>query len=265
MKEIKSPAQRYEEIHGFDESQARGRPCTKLPKCGNIPEDCEDAVREMYQTWTQLTTQRQSLETLVTQLNGEIETLKLEGGVIQEVHMIISDENLAPLPHENLPISDSQLEQPRDVANFITPTYFALRDNNIQSIDARVQQINLIDSRLSKLRKQAQKMSRISPQVAYLQACSEFYMLRQQEEVATRIAIEQARCFRRKLGLTVNQAEFEKEQRALNAWIPEASRRQTMFFDSRVKGNKTSKAQEEELEEEAMALNEDETVVEDST
>jgi hypothetical protein len=79
-------------------------------------------------------------------------------------------------------------------------------------------------------------MCKLSPEVAYLQACSEFYLLRQQEEVEGRIAVEQARVFKRKMGPTVNEKELLKEDQTLKEWRATADRHQTMVFDARQGG-----------------------------
>jgi Mitochondrial ribosomal protein S25 len=77
---------------------------------------------------------------------------------------------------------------------------------------------------IHRLQKKLRKMLRLSKEEAYLQACSEFYLLRQQEEVETRIAIEQARAFGRNLGASVNEIELRKEQKTLNEWHIKAKR-----------------------------------------
>jgi len=93
-----------------------------------------------------------------------------------------------------------------------------------------------LKNKISQLESKARKMCRLQPEVAYLQACSEFYLLRQQEETETRIAMEQARVFRRVMGLTVNQREFQKEKVALQEWRVLAEREQTLIFDARAGG-----------------------------
>jgi Mitochondrial ribosomal protein S25 len=204
MKETKPPTQRYEEIHGFDESNARGQPCSTLPPFGNIPEP-RNHVEKILATWNE--TQR-SLETSLKQRQ------------------------------------------------------FLRNQSRAGSKDLRRAEIKHLSDQIHRLQKSSRKMCRLSPEVAYLQACSEFYMLRQQEEVETRIAIEQARLFRRHLGPTVNDKELEREQQALKGWKADAQRQYTMIDELRSKRHQ----QESELldEEEADGDEGDAEVAEDS-
>lgn len=95
--------------------------------------------------------------------------------------------------------------------------------------------IKSLSDKVHRLQKQSRKMSRLAPEVAYLQACSEFYLLRQQEEVEARIALEQARCFGRELAPTVNETELVKEQKTLREWKTIANRQFTLIDQARRK------------------------------
>jgi hypothetical protein len=75
----------------------------------------------------------------------------------------------------------------------------------------------------------------ITPQAAYLLACSEFYALRQQEEMDVRMGIIQARTFERKMGVTVNEKEVWREGRVLVKWEREANRLKKLTLDPKVK------------------------------
>src|SRR5436853_3220740 len=170
MKETKAPTERYHEIHGFDESQARGRPQGKFPQFGNIQEVNED-VEKILKIWREIT----------TELDKNLHRRKARKDEVAEIK-----ENTTPL-------TDQQKE-----------TLAILR-----------QEIKHIDILIHRLQKKVRKMTRLSPQRAYLQACSEFYLLRQQEEVEQRIANEQARAFGLTMVPSVNEREIEKEQAVL--------------------------------------------------
>ena len=75
----------------------------------------------------------------------------------------------------------------------------------------------------------------ISPQSAYLQASSEFYALRQQEEMDLRMAVIQANAFKRKMGPTTNEKEAVKEGRVLTQWEREARRLKKLVMDARMR------------------------------
>jgi hypothetical protein len=199
MKETKPPTQRYEEIHGFDESNARGQPCSTLPLFGNIPEP-RNHVERILVTWNEI---QRSLET----------TLKQRQFL------------------RNRPRAGTK---------------------NLRA------EIKHLSDEIHRLQKRSRKMCQLSPEVAYLQACSEFYMLRQQEEVETRIAIEQARLFRRRLGPTVNEKELEREQQTLRGWKAEAGRQYTMVDELRSKRDSRERELLEEEEEDEEDEDEDE-------
>jgi seryl-tRNA synthetase len=202
MRETKAPPQRYQEIHGFDESGARGRPCRELPPFGNIQEPNKD-VDKILNTWEQIT----------SDLENTLQQRKL---LRSQVNLVLSkkDETLqATLP--------------------------SLRER-----------IKHLSDQIHRLQKKMRKMSHLSPGVAYLQACSEFYMLRQQEEVEARIALEQARCFGRIMGPTVNESQLEKEQRMLRYWRKDADRHHRLTFESRIRRKVESTTEEKGVDEE---------------
>jgi Mitochondrial ribosomal protein S25 len=200
MNEVKTPTQRYQEIHGFDESQARGRPQQRLPQYGNIQEVNKD-VDKILQTWREITTEldrslqhRQALRDEVARLSEQSSSLTEES----------------------------------------TATIAALR-----------QQIKETGVLIHRLQKKVQKMSKMTPQVAYLQACSEFYLLRQREEVEIRIATEQARMFKLEMAQSVNEREISKEQEVLQEWKYQAEREHAIQFAGRNKGRDPQKAEAE--------------------
>jgi Mitochondrial ribosomal protein S25 len=253
MNELKSPFERFQEIYGFDESQARGRPCDTLPKYGNIPETIAseartEGYRKILQTLDSLSRHRKSLE-------EELKVLRQRR----------REHNRAAKPFtENHPsekaISKDELKKQRARVT-------AIRDTDL-AIDTCLMRLKYTVPQITALEKRALKMCRLSPEEAYLQACSEFYMLRQQEEVETRIGIEQARCFRRQLGPTVNEKELQKEQKILSQWKAKAERQQTLLVDARRGGQKNVSSSdkaaavkdEENVEEEL----EKETILEES-
>ena len=179
MNETKTPLERYQEIHGFDESQARGRPQPRLPQFGNIEESNKD-VENILQTWRQTT----------TQLEGFLQHRKALKAEVAE----------------------------------ITQTSTSLTDEQTTNLNTLRQEIKYISVLIHRLQKRVRKMSGLSPQVAYLQACSEFYLLRQQEEVEIRIATEQARAFKLEMRPSVNEHEFSREQSVLHEWKKEAKK-----------------------------------------
>lgn len=188
MNETKPPTERYREIHGFDESQARGRPQPRLPQFGNIQEVNKD-VDNILRTWREIT----------TELDGFLQ------------HRKALKEEVAKITEESISLTDEQK------SNLTT-----LRD-----------QIKYISVLIHRLQKRVRKMSRLTPQVAYLQACSEFYMLRQQQEVEVRIAIEQARAFRLEMGQSVNEQEISREQAVLLEWKLDAQKRVDMMYSGK--------------------------------
>lgn len=186
MQETKPPTRRYQEIHGFDESKARGRPCSSLPPFGNIPEPNRD-VDNILRTWSNIT--------------GELENTLREREFLR-----------------------SRREEELSRRSTTSPVLTTLRDR-----------IKSLSDKVHRLQKQSRKMSRLAPEVAYLQACSEFYLLRQQEEVEARIALEQARCFGREMAPTVNETELVKEQQTLREWKTIANRQFTLIDEARKK------------------------------
>lgn len=254
MNELKSPIERFQEIYGFDESQARGRPCDTLPKYGNIPEVIvSEATAENYQkilgTLDSLFRHRKILEDELKILRQRRRALNRAAKSFTERHQ---NENTIP---------GDELKKQR-----VRVT--ALRNTDL-AVDTRLKRLKYIVPQIPVLEKRALKMCKLSPEEAYLQACSEFYILRQQEEVETRIAIEQARCFRRQLGPTVNEKELQKEQKILSQWKAKAERQQTLLIDARRGGQKngpssdkaTAAKDEENVEEEL----EKETVLDESS
>lgn len=203
MKETKAPTKRYHEIHGFDESQARGRPQPRLPQFGNIQEVNKD-VENILRTWRQIT----------TELDGFLH------------HRRALKDEVAKIKENTTPLTDQQTE-----------TLTTLR-----------QEIKYIDILIHQLQKKVRKMTRLSPQRAYLQACSEFYLLRQQEEVEQRIANEQARAFGLAMLPSVNEREIQKEQSVLSEWRGQAQKVQALQFRE-TKGQVLQKTEEEQMQE----------------
>jgi hypothetical protein len=198
MQEVKPPTERYAEIHGFDESQARGRPCETLPEYGNIPEVNKE-VDNILQTWNEITADLNNLLNHRQVLRDELKTL------------------MAGKP------DNGQVKELRDRVKFV-------------------------GNQIHRSQRKTRKMCKLSPEVAYLQACSEFYLLRQQEEVEGRIAVEQARVFKRKMGPTVNEKELLKEDQTLKEWRATADRHQTMVFDARQGGRDNGNVDRKGLE-----------------
>jgi hypothetical protein len=203
MSEEKTPPERYREIHGFDESQARGKSLRKLPKFGNIQEVNPDVDR-ILDTWKTMNSHLTALQGTYQALSKEIaELVKRTGNVV----------------------ADGSKQQ--------DPQVVALRSDK-----------NFVRIQIHRLQKKLRRMQRLSYQEAYLQACSEFYLLRQQEEVETRIAIEQAKCFKRELGPSVNDIELMKEQRVLKQWQAKAERYHQLHVESRKPRGGASEEQE---------------------
>lgn len=180
---MKPPTERYAAIHGFDETQARGRPCESLPEYGNIQEANKE-VDNILQTWDEITTELDKLLNHRQALRNELKAL------------------MARKPEQ------SQVKEFRD-------------------------RIKFLGNQIHRLQRKTRKMLKLSPEVAYLQACSEFYLLRQQEEVETRVAVEQARVFKRQMGPSVNEKEIIKEQHTLQEWRATAHRHHTMMVDAK--------------------------------
>src|SRR5271169_3056239 len=63
LKELKTPDERYQAIHGFDESQARGRPTENLELYANIPEKIKD-YEILSKTYSRLSKQLEILKNL---------------------------------------------------------------------------------------------------------------------------------------------------------------------------------------------------------
>ncbi len=203
MKETKAPTVRYHEIHGFDESQARGRPQGKFPQFGNIQEVNED-VEKIIETWREIT----------TELDKNLHRRKAR------------KDEVAKIKENTTPLTDQQKE-----------TLTTLR-----------QEIKYIDILIHRLQKKVRKMTRLSPQRAYLQACSEFYLLRQQEEVEQRIANEQARAFGLTMLPSVNEREIQKEHAVLSEWRGQAQKVQALQFRETT-GQVLQKTEEEQMKE----------------
>ena len=278
IKEIKSFVERYREIHGFDESKARGRPCETLPQYGNIPESNKEEIEaqkylRIEAELNQLLNNRQVLTHHLSRLKRYLESQKEWAQVIKKnKHFIhggkviiknsainenpVTDKELAslekPVTGEEASPKRKQ-EQLQETPNTLTTTspkatkyppkiykngtriINELTDQLTQNITSTKIRISFISRQIAHLQKQQRSMSRLTPEAAYLQACSEFYMLRQQEEVETRIAVEQARVFRRKLGFSVQQSEMRKEQIALHQWKSAAQKYQRLVFDAKRK------------------------------
>ena len=245
MREIKSPVERFREIHGFDESQARGRPCETLPKYGNIPEVNSEGVLPW--RYTRITREINRLQIYRTIIENKIKSILDDIALLKQIkHFLHQRKDLekpvlikGSLTREKwakalgqtsirISLASKHRRKLHDRAKFVL-------QERIKSIASYRERIPFINRQIVQLRKQAASMCRLTPEVAYLQACSEFYMLRQQEEVETRIAAEQARCFKRKMGPSVNEAEVQKEQIALEEWKIEAERYQRLTMDAKIK------------------------------
>jgi hypothetical protein len=203
MKETKTPPERYQEIHGFDESQARGRPQPQLPQFGNIQERNKD-VENILQKWRQLT----------IELDGYLHYRKA------------------------LKIEVSQ----------ITETTSSPTDEQKEKLATLRQEIKSIDNLIHRSQKKIRKSTRLSLQRAYLLACSEFYLLRQQEEVEQRIANEQARAFGLTMLPSVNEREIQKEQSVLSEWRAQAQKIQALQFRE-IKEENGRKTEKEEMQD----------------
>ena len=243
MREVKSSVERFEEIHGFDESQARGRPCETLPKYGNVPEINKE--KEIPTRYIQITRNIIKLKVFRIILENEIKSLRETIALLKPIKQFldVNKYNEKSLLTNSLIREkwEKVFEQPISIK--LSPVYrremsdrvkITLQET-IKSVASYRERILFINRHIIQLGKKTNAMSRLTPEVAYLQACSEFYMLRQQEEVETRIAVEQAICFKRKMGLSVNEAEVQKEQIALEEWKIEAERYQRLTMDAKIK------------------------------
>ena len=244
IREVKSPVERFQEIHGFDESQARGRPCETLPKYGNIPEINKEKVIPV--TYSRITRNINKLKVFRIIIENKIKSLRDNIVTFKEIkHFLeVNKDAEKPLLITN-PSTREKWEKVlgQPISMKFTAGYrremkdrveTALQET-IKSVASYRERIPFINRQITLLGKQAKAMCRLTPEVAYLQACSEFYMLRQQEEVETRIAVEQARCFKRKMGPSVNEVELQKEQIALEEWKIEAERYQRLTMDAKIK------------------------------
>jgi hypothetical protein len=250
MNEAKSPVERYGEIYGFDESQARGRPMESIPKYGNIQEVNEEVDR-IIQTWNHLTSELDQLILHRQQLSQELQSVGSDDvwrtqmieridsrlkGAKREVRILrwevrrmirLSDNEASWKEEESKPASRIEMEENE-------PPY-PLCPNEAQVKEELRSRIKLVRVQIHRIQKKLRRMTRLSMQEAYLQACSEFYLLRQQEEVDIRIAIEQARAFRREMGPTVNERELIKESNAIQEWRAQAEKHHVMAVEARSK------------------------------
>ena len=241
-RELKTPDERYAEIYGFDESKARGRPTEHLEEYANIQENIKD-YEDASQTYGQLTLQIETLTNLRDLLSsgwsrvGIYEFLRDAYDTPPTLDLIKIRKKLIHLPSReyinSLTIS-SDIEKDIDAAyrQREEPSK-AKKLSRMEDWYSCVPPRRDFTQRIVKLESRRRQLCRLTHEVAYLQACSEFYLLRQQEELETRIAIEQARCFRRKMGPTVNEMEMAKEQVTLNQWRASAERQQTLMIDAR--------------------------------
>ena len=304
MKELKTPLQRIKEIHGFDDSCARGRPLPKLPEYGNIPEANRD-TEAVERAWNNIQAEIPNLQKQLEEIENEIKILTSEMRLTDEIERVMKDERLMPGgdfespskaesksettsvagtppehsdapgkandtinslkpfalisafkpeedPHyfeaeQNLPPLNFEWEEIPDPTypahpppDFVVQEPPAPPARQIQSSSQLNEELTVLNDRrqtlevkIAQLEKQARKMCRLEPEVAYLQSCSEFYLLRQQEETETRIAVEQARAFQRPMGPSVNERELAKEGSALEEWKVAAEREQTLVYDAR--------------------------------
>lgn len=310
MKELKSPVQRIWEVHGFDDSHARGRPLPTLPEYGNIPEVNRDADT-VQQTWNNLQAEITSLQKQVEDAEKKMKDLESEKQLIKEMKKILKESkstakvhtrslgevkeatrdarllrrftpisafksdqdphyfqhlsNTPPVAFEWEELTDTHsnrqpLPQPSPSSPPPQETKSSLTSTQIQAqINELYSNRRTLKAKITQLETKARKMCRLQPEVAYLQACSEFYLLRQQEETETRIAMEQARVFRRVMGLTVNQREFQKEKVTLQKWKVSAEREQNLIFDARA-GGREKAPEEKENDQEAERFEEAEVI-----
>lgn len=104
----------------------------------------------------------------------------------------------------------------------------------LPSIEPRRTKLDQLLRNAHATRKSQAGLRSITPQAAYLLACSEFYALRQQEEMDVRMGIIQARMFERKMGATINEKEVWREGRVLVKWEREANRLKKLTMDSKI-------------------------------
>jgi Mitochondrial ribosomal protein S25 len=309
MKELKTPVRRIWEVHGFDDSYARGRPLPSLPEYGNIPEVNRDADAVEH-TWNSIQAEITSLQKQVEDAEKEITALESEKQLISEMQQLLKDKpkpkrksksknpwkgepppegfeilakadlNTTSL-HPFTPISvfKRKSQDPYYFRRFFNPPPVTFEWEELpetpaepllpskthpsvqlqEKLDVVYSHRRTLKAKIIKLESKARKMCRLQPEVAYLQACSEFYLGRQQEETETRIAMEQAKVFRRKMGPTVNEREFEKEHLELKEWKVMAEREQMLIYDARAGGREASPGEKEEKEgedyDETAAIN----------
>src|SRR5579859_196600 len=206
MGEERDPIERYQELYGFDEVNARGRPCQTLPRFGNIPADIKVS---------------QSFEALKTSWNETHDALEL---LLRQSELL---EDELPVAEEmKRQLCELSKNRPRDGAAMNEIEGEVMREMHVARthVDSLLERRKEINVEINALKMKIQEMGRIKPEVAYLQACSEFYLLRQQEEVEAQISLEQARAFRRQMGPTVNEVELEREHRTLQDWRADAVR-----------------------------------------
>jgi hypothetical protein len=241
LKELKSPDERYQEIYGFDESHARGRPTENLEEHANIPENIKD-YEATIQLDKRITTQ---VETL-TKLHDLLQSNWSREGIYEflrdgydnppAINIGVLRRKLETFPNreyiDSLTISSDILKDVDLRWNETEPTR-AEKLRRMEEWYSRIPPQSYFSQQIAKLEKERRKLCRLTPEVAYLQACSEFYLLRQQEQLETRIAIEQARCFRKKFDPSVNEMEMAREQIALSQWAARAEKQQSLMVDAR--------------------------------
>jgi len=217
MKEVKDPVTRFREIFEFDESHARGKPLDDIPEGGNIPEIIPEA-EAVIAKWNgiqsqlkELVTRFQIVETDIAKIEKEIATKKREQR--EESHQREMEE----MEREERGKGEGKLQRHKLLEPLAEIPEYAI----LYSLKAERKSIL---KEAQSLEKEADKMQRLDDEVAYLQACSEFYILRQQEEVENRIAIEQATCFGREMGPTAHDKQFTKEKQTLFQWKQDAER-----------------------------------------
>jgi len=223
MKEVKDPVTRHREIHEFDASQARGEPLDDIPQGGNIPELIpeSDAVIARW-----------------NEIQPQLEEIQRQMKMMKEVAEAIREEIRKEIQIEALKLDRTsrwikkRLEHARRDGRYWREMLQKIKLSKPLDAGTRREKIleilaaeaKMLKRKLPPIEKEAQKMQRLSREVAYLQACSEFYLLRQQEEVEHRIAIEQATCFGREMGPTAHDKQFVKESEALLVWSRDADR-----------------------------------------
>jgi len=296
MKELKTPLQRIREIHGFDDSHARGRPLPSLPEYGNIPEVNRDADAIQH-TWNSLQAEITSLQKQVEDTEKEITALESEKHLISDMEQLLKpkypkSQSRNPWKGEKPPegfevLAEADLyttslrpftpisvfkgkeQDPNYFRHFFNPPPVTFQWEQLpetpaepptaapeihpsiqlkEKLDILYSRRRTLKAKIMQLESKARKLCRLQPEVAYLQACSEFYLMRQQEETGTRIAMEQAKVFRRLMGPTVNEREFQKEHVALKDWKVAAEREQNLIYDARAGGREKAPGERAEKE-----------------